>query len=195
MKKVIIITAAALLFSIGAMAQFPGGGPGGPGGGMPDEAQMAEMRTQWMARQLGLDEAQTAKVLELNKKYPMSMMRPGGGPGMGRPSRNPQEEQKVEADPNADPKAAKKAAKKAKKAKKQEEQAKAADDAQATMEAYENELKEILTEDQFKTYQENKNRRPQGRGPGGPGGRPGGFGGPGGGPGGFGGPGGGPGGF
>ena len=51
-------------------------------------------------------------------------------------------------------------------------------------EAYENELKEILTEDQFKTWKENMNRRQQGQGrpggygPGGPG--RGGFGGPGG---------------
>ena len=55
---------------------------------------------------------------------------------------------------------------------------------QAAREAYENELKEILTEDQFKTWKENMNRRQQGQGrpggygPGGPG--RGGFGGPGG---------------
>ena len=45
---------------------------------------------------------------------------------------------------------------------------------QKAREAYEAELKEILTEDQFKTWKENQNRRPQGRpggfGPGGPGG-------------------------
>ena len=65
---------------------------------------------------------------------------------------------------------------------------------EAAMEAYENELKGILTEDQYKTYQENKNRRMQqmqqrgtggpgrgGFGPGGPGGNRGGFGGNGGG--------------
>ena len=194
MRKSIIIMAAALALSIGAAAQdFP---QGPPQGRMFDDEQMAQMRTDRMAQQLGLDETQTAKLLELNKKYPISMMRPGGGPGMGRPPRNPQGEQKVEVNPDTDPKAAKKAAKKAKKAQKKEEEAKAADEAQAAMEAYENELKEILTEDQFKAYQENKNRRPQGRGPGGfggPGG-PGRFGGPGG-PGGFGGPGGGPGGF
>ncbi|MBQ6254235.1 MAG: DUF4890 domain-containing protein [Bacteroidales bacterium] len=192
MRKVFIFTVAALALSAGAFAQdFP---QGPPQGGRFDPEAMIQMRTQRMVRELGLDEAQEAKLLELNKKYSDTIMaRPGGrpgGPGMGRPGNPPQEGQNADA-ANADTKAAKKAAKKAKKEQRKQEEAQAADEAKAALEAYENELKEILTEDQFKTYQENKNRRPQGRGPGGPGG----FGGPGGGPGGFGGPGGGPGGF
>lgn len=184
MRKSIIVMAAALMLSVCAMAQGFPQGPG-PRGGF-DEAQMAQMRTDRMVQQLGLNETQAAQLLELNKKYPMSAMM--GGPGGRRPR-----QENVDNGANDDTKAAKKEKKnkknkKDKEAKPEEQPA----DPQAVMEAYENELKGILTEDQFKQYQENKNRRPQGRGPGGPGGfgpggpgGPGGFGGPGGGPGGF----------
>ena len=203
MKKLLLITAAALLLSVCAFAQEFGGWQRGE---RPDEATMVKMRTDRMVRQLGLDETQAAKLLELNQKYPNVMMggRPGG-PGMGRPPRGERPEEFVPPVENQDnatvDKKAKKKAKKEQK-KKAKEADKAAMDEQmkemeANREAYEAELKEILTEDQYKSWEEFKNSRPQG-----PGGRPGGFGpgGPGGGRpgGGFGGPGGGfggPGGF
>ncbi len=201
MKKSLLI-AAALMLTISAFAQENNRRQGFQ---RPDEATMIKMRTDRMVQELGLDETQAAKLLELNQKYPNAMRGPGmrglGGPGgqrMGMPQGEPGNEQNVSDDKSV--KKAKKA-KKARKAKKSEnaeaqpegrpqggrpgmprlteEQMK---EMQAAREAYENELKEILTEDQFKTYKENQNRRPQGRpggfGPGGfgPGG-PGGFGG------------------
>ena len=200
MKKSLLIIAAALMLSVSAFAQWDNGGQGFQ---RPDPAVMIQMRTDRMVQELGLDEAQAAKLLELNQKYPNAMMG-GRGPRMnGR--RNGQEVNQDEANQETTGKKAKKA-KKNKKAEAEtqvepqeggrpamppgmdEEKIK---EMQSDAEAYDAELKEILTEDQYKTYQENKNRRPQG-GPGGPGGRPGGrpggFGGPGGG---FGGPGGG----
>lgn len=198
MKKSLLI-AAALMLTISAFAQENNRRQGFQ---RPDEATMIKMRTDRMVQELGLDETQAAKLLELNQKYPNAMRGPGmrgpGGPGgqrMGMPQGEPGNEQNVSDDKSV------KKAKKARKAKKSEnaeaqpegrpqggrpgmprlteEQMK---EMQAAREAYENELKEILTEDQFKTYKENQNRRPQGRpggfGPGGfgPGG-PGGFGG------------------
>ena len=130
---------------------------------------MVKMRTERMAQQLGLDETQTAKLLELNQKYPNAMMGGPGGPGMGRPSRDTRDEQNT-----TDENASGKKAKKAKKAKKTEGETNDREarmkEMQASREAYEAELKGILTDDQFKSWQEFRNRRPEGRGPGGTGG-------------------------
>ena len=202
MKKSLLVIAAALMLSVSAFAQW---GNGGEGFQRPDPAVMIQMRTDRMVQELGLNETQAAKLLELNQKYPNAMFG-GRGPRMnGR--RDGQNVNQDEANQETTGKKAKKA-KKNKKAEAEtqvepqegrpgmppgmdEEKVK---EMQSDAEAYDAELKEILTEDQYKTYQENKNRRPQGGpgGPGGPGGRPGGrpggFGGPGGG---FGGPGGG----
>ena len=196
MKKSLLLI-AALVLSISAFAQWGGNGQGFQ---RPDPETMIKMRTDRMVQELGLDETQAAKLLELNQKYPNPMGRPGmggpgrpGGPGMGRPDEGPKTDENVTDEGNAKKSRKEKRAEKAKQAETEQ------NEAQAAMEAYENELKEILTEDQYKTYKENQSHRFEGRGQGGPGGRPGGrpggFGGPGGGPGGFGGPGGGPGGF
>ena len=196
MRKSLLVIAAALMLSVSAFAQW---GNGGEGFQRPDPATMIQMRTDRMVQELGLNETQAAKLLELNQKYPNAMFG-GRGPRMnGR-----RDGQNVNQD-EANQETTGKKAKKAKKNKKAEAETQVEPqeggrpgmppgmdeerfkEMQSAAEAYEAELKEILTEDQYKTYQENKNRRPQGRGPGGPGGRPGGFG-PGG-PGGFGGPG------
>jgi len=172
MKKTLLIT-TALLLTVMAFAQG-----NRQGFQRPDEATMVKMRTERMAQQLGLDEAQTAKLLELNQKYPNAMMGGPGGPGMGRPARETRNDQNV-----TDENTTGKKAKKAKKAKKTEGETNDREarmkEIQASQEAYETELKGILTEEQFKTWQEFRNRRPEGRGPGGPGGqgRPGGRGG------------------
>ena len=47
---------------------------------------MIKMRTERMTKELGLNEEQSAKLLELNQKYPTAMFRGHGGPGgPGRP--------------------------------------------------------------------------------------------------------------
>lgn len=205
MKKNLLIIAAALAFSVCAFAQGYGQRPQGQ---RPDEATMIKMRTDRMVQQLGLDEAQAEKLLELNKKYPTAMFgRPGGpgmggpgpGPGMGRPPRGGQrpdqdmtqgQDQAKDQENKADGKKDKKSRKNKKGGKPEkanvqaqsegqaqpeggrpergrpeltEEQKKAFEEARAAREAYEAGLKEILTEEQFKTWQESRNRRPQGR--------------------------------
>ena len=141
MKRFLLIAVAAMLVTTSVVAQenrrrqnFE----------RPDEATMLKMRTERMAKEYGLDEAQTEKLLELNKKYPNVMRGPGmGGPGMGRPDGNgngrPQGERPQLS----------------------EEQIK---EMQATREAYEKELKAIFTEEQLKAYEANKERRPGDRG-------------------------------
>lgn len=169
MKKTLLISATALMLSVCAFAQGNGQRPPRE---KPDEATMVKMRTEHMVKQLELDETQAAKLLELNQKYPQMMMGgPGGhggpgGPGMGRPPRGQSQDGNVSGDKDKDSKKAKQARKNNQEERPQltEEQKKEMD---AAREAYEAGLKEILTEEQFKTWQEQGNRHPQGGRPGG----------------------------
>jgi Spy/CpxP family protein refolding chaperone len=160
MKKTLLISATALMLSVCAFAQGNGQRPPRE---KPDEATMVKMRTEHMVKQLELDETQAAKLLELNQKYPQMMMGgPGGhggpgGPGMGRLQRDgqrpeakadtqkPKKENKVKKDRNDRPQMTEEQMEKMK----------------ADREAYEAELKGILTEEQFKTWKEDRGRRPQ----------------------------------
>ena len=84
MKKLIMIALMAVSASLSAMAQGQGQGQFGQGRNF-DPAEMAQRRTDMMVERYGLDEAQKEKLLELNKKYPgmmgprMGGQRPGGG--------------------------------------------------------------------------------------------------------------------
>ena len=167
MKKVLFITAMAFMLSIGAIAQENGG----TRRERPDEATMVKMRTERMVEQLGLDETQAGKLLELNQKYPRMMMGGSGGPGgpggpgrheMGRP---PKDGQHQDGDDSGN------TAQKTKKAKPERKKADGGrpnmteeqmNQMKADREAYEAGLKEILTEEQFKTWQESRNRPPRG---------------------------------
>ncbi|MBQ6177902.1 MAG: DUF4890 domain-containing protein [Bacteroidales bacterium] len=164
MRKVLFISAMAFMLSVGAIAQENGG----TRRERPDEATMVKMRTERMVEQLGLDETQAGKLLELNQNYPRMMMGGPGGPGgpgrhgMGRP---PKDGQSLDGDVSGD---------KAKKSKKAKADRKKDDGGipnmteeqmnqmKADREAYEAGLKEILTEEQFKTWQESRNRPPRG---------------------------------
>ena len=177
MKKTLLIAAAALSLSVAAAAQGFGQRPQG---GRPDEATMIKMRTERMTQQLGLNEEQSTKLLELNQKYPNAMFGgpgvPGGpgGPGMGRPPRGPRPDENVAQGNDKDEKAANPKKNKKRDKKRDKKPDAGRDDArmnefQTNREAYEAELKQILTEEQFKTWQESRIQRQQGRGPGGPG--------------------------
>ena len=154
MKKFVLI-AAALTLSLASFAQENGTDRRQRGGRpeRPDEATMIKMRTERMVEELGLDEAQGAKLLELNQKYPQAMMGPGGpggpgrGPGMGRPAKKGDKNKGERPEPT-------------------EEQKERMKEMKADREAYEAGLKEILTEEQFKTWQEKGNRPPRGGRPG-----------------------------
>lgn len=136
MKKTIIITMAALMLGIVANAQgHRGSWQDRPQRERPDEATMIQERTDRMAEKYGLDEAQKAKLLELNKTYSLRIGRPEG-----------RQHERMRQRPALDEK------------KKLEFEARMKE-MQARREAYEEALKGILTEDQYKAYQKDQEHR------------------------------------
>lgn len=107
------------------------------------EAEMAEHRTERMAKKFGLNEEQKTKLLQLNKEFAGKM--PGRGFGrphrMGKPGDNKKREvspdslQKRHMTPQVNPQEMKK-----------------------TMEAYDSQLKNILNAEQFKAYQSEREK-------------------------------------
>ena len=120
--------------------------------GQFDRTEMLKQRTTETAKELGLNEEQTAKLLELNTKYADRMRPQMRGQRMDRPerremgnrgdslTRNPQGQQRMRMT---------------------EEEMNNMRDAQK---AYDSELKTILTEEQFNKYKEAEQRRLQQRG-------------------------------
>ena len=118
-----------------------------------------EQLTERMTNDLKLSDEQKTKVLELNKEYEQVLAGPGmRGPRPGRGNGEAQNGQRPERPQLTD------------------EQREEMKQRMEKRQEYEKKLKEILTEDQYKKYQESRpGRRGFGRGPG-RGGRPGGFG-------------------
>ena len=154
MKK-IVMTLVALLTMTAAVAQNNGNGQR-----RGFQRQTPEEMTNRMAEQLKLDDKQKSKVLDLNKEYEGVLGGPGMGRGFGRGQGGPggfqggQQGQRPELT--------------------EEQRAEMRKQMQQRMEQrqeYEKKLKDILTDDQYKTYQEQQQQR---RGRGGRGG----FGGP-----------------
>lgn len=136
MKKTIIITMAALMLGIVANAQgHRGSWQDRPQRERPDEATMIQERTDRMAEKYGLDEAQKAKLLELNKEYSFRMERPEG-----------RMHERMRQKPALDEK------------KKLEFEARMKE-MQSRREAYEEALKGILTEDQYQAYKKDQEHR------------------------------------
>jgi hypothetical protein len=96
---------------------------------------MIQERTDRMAEKYGLDDAQKAKLLELNKEYSFRMERP-----------EDRQHERMRQKPALDEK------------KKLEFEARMKE-MQARREAYEEALKGILTEDQYKAYQKDQEHR------------------------------------
>lgn len=114
-----------------------------------DPTEMVKKRTEGTATKYGLDETQKAKLLELNTKYAKSMMgprmhprRPGGG--MDRPQGRPERDSVNRQEPNEEMKA------------KMEERRKKMEE---DMAAYNKELQNIMTADQYKSYQADMQKR------------------------------------
>ena len=136
MKKTIIITMAALMLGIVANAQgHRGSWQDRPQRERPDEATMIQERTDRMAEKYGLDEAQKAKLLELNKEYSFRMERP-----------EDRQHERMRQKPALDEK------------KKLEFEARMKE-MQSRREAYEEALKGILTEDQYQAYKKDQEHR------------------------------------
>ena len=166
MKK-IVMTMVALLTMTAAVAQDNNSeNRQRPEFKKPTPEEMANR----MAESLKLDENQQKKVLELNKEYESVLAGPGMGRGFGRGQRGPRPDGQTGASQQNNQQ------QRPERPQMTEEQRAQFQQMMEKRQEYDKKLKEILTEDQYKTYQEQNQRRGRG-GFGGPR-RRGGFGGP-----------------
>ena len=134
-----------------------------------DRATMVKVQTERMASEYGLDEAQTAKLMELNtqfaEKIHMGGMRgqrrggPNGGPNGG------QRRQNVDGQTGASPQQGQMQQGQRPSREQMEARMK---EMRANREAYNAELKKIMTEEQFSKYEVAEKQRMERRGPRGP---------------------------
>ena len=112
-----------------------------------------EEMTNRMADQLKLDDKQKSKVLDLNKEYESVLMGPGMGRGFGRGmGRGPRPDGQTGASQNNDQQ-------RPQRPQMTEEQRAQMQQMMEKRQEYDKKLKEILTDDQYKTYQEQHQRR------------------------------------
>lgn len=120
-----------------------------------DRTEMVKHRTDRMVKEYGLDEAQAQKLLELNTAYADKMPRMGGPrPGGPRPQGQPDAKQKVDGTTGAT------AQQPAERPSKEQMEARRAEMMKNT-EAYQAELKKILTDEQYNKFIENQKNRQQ----------------------------------
>lgn len=143
MKKIIAtLVMAVAMFSV-AFAQ----NDNQKQGNRPDPAQMAQRMTEMMANHYGLDDSQKASLLKLNTEYAGKMPRMrgphGGRPGMRgghqggmRPDSTMVQRQRPS----------------------KEEMEKRFQEMKATQEAYNAEVKKIMTDSQYKQFTEDQQR-------------------------------------
>lgn len=166
MKKIVLAITAALALSMGAMAQDEQRNNRRERGQFNQE-EMIQRSTDATVQRYGLNEEQAKKLLELNKKFANQMFMRRGPQGMqGRPDRR-QNNDSV-ARPQRGPRPS--ARRDSLGGRPRGMQGGNPEQMRQSMEAYEAGIKEILTEDQYKAFQEDqKNRRQrgggQGRGP------------------------------
>lgn len=148
MKKNIIALVAVAMMATTAMAQNDSINKRQMRERKFDPTEMVKKRTEGTATRYGLDEAQKAKLLELNTKYAKSMMGPRMQPrrpgGMNRPQGRPERDSVNRPEPNEEMKA------------KMEERRKKMEE---DMAAYNKELQSIMTADQYKSYQADMQKR------------------------------------
>lgn len=120
-----------------------------------DRTEMVKHRTDRMVKEYGLDEAQAQKLLELNTAYADKMPRMGGPrPGGPRPQGQPDAKQKVDGTTGAT------AQQPAERPSREQMEARRAEMMKNT-EAYQAELKKILTDEQYNKFIENQKNRQQ----------------------------------
>lgn len=121
----------------------------GPRGNRPDPAQMAQRRTEMMAERYGLDDSQKASLLKLNTEYAAKMpMRPMRPMPPRRDSANVQRQRPSDAQRQRPSR---------------EEMEKRFQEMRANQEAYDAEVKKIMTDEQYKKFTEDRqqHQRPQ----------------------------------
>lgn len=152
MKQFILALAAVTMMSISAMAQDTD--ENHQGKSKIDKTEMIQKRTEQTAKEYGLSEAQEKQLLALNTKYSDKMMPQRGRKGMGRPNGRPGNNSGMRQDSIQQRRLEMTEAQKQEmKAKRQE--------MKAVMDAYNKELQDIMTAEQFQKYQANTQKRMQ----------------------------------
>lgn len=151
MKKIILTMVAAAMIATNAMAQEQQGQR--PERKM-DKTEMAKMRTERMVKELGLDATQQERLLALNMEFSEKM--PMRGPRSNRPA-GPRPEKKVDATTGATAQQQPKMEQRERPSKEQMEARHK--EMEANREAYNGELKKILTPEQFAKYEEAQKNR------------------------------------
>lgn len=153
MKKMMMAIAAMMVISTASMAQDNNEKKQAPR--KMDRTEMVKHRTDRMVKEYGLDEAQAQKLLELNTAYADKMPRMGGPrPGGPRPQGQPDAKQKVDGTTGAT------AQQPAERPSREQMEARRAEMMKNT-EAYQAELKKILTDEQYNKFIENQKNRQQ----------------------------------
>ena len=162
MKQIVMTLAAMLLLSTSAMAQgnFPQNGQ------RPDPKEMIQRRTDRTVQQYGLNAEQAKQLLSLNTKYADVMMPRGGLGGQrgqgARPDGNRQ--RPAQGDSIRQPRGQRPEGG-------QRPQGGQRPEMNEQMKAYEEELQKIMTPEQYKAYQADRERMRQNMGRGGMGGQ------------------------
>ena len=161
MKKIVLTMIAAVMMSATAMAQ-----QANPNNGERrqfDPKEMVKQRTDETAKKYGLNEEQTAKLLDLNTRY-MGKIGPMGGMGGMRQG---QGHRQMGQRPQGAPQRSQNDTVRSERQRPQGNFGGGAnrEEMRKNMEAYEAELKTIMTEEQYKAYQNDSvSRRPMRRG-------------------------------
>ncbi|MDE6688488.1 MAG: DUF4890 domain-containing protein [Prevotella sp.] len=147
MKKIVMALVAAITMSATAVAQEENQQKRERQ--RPDRTEMVKQRTAETVKTYGLNEEQAAQLLELNLKYTEKMGPMGGWQRGGRDGRRSQMDRGDRQRPS------------------REEMAQHREEMQKSRDAYNAELQKIMTEDQFKAYQADMQKRmnegPRGR--------------------------------
>ena len=159
MKKTILAIAAAIMMSANVAAQDKKDQGQQPQ--QPDKTEMIKQHTDQMVKDYSLNQEQGEKLLVLNTEYadkmPMMFRGPRGGQRGQRPQFNAQRPQRPDS------------ATQGQRPPRGERPQMNREEMRKNMEAYNTELQKIMTEEQYKKYQDDMQKRMQ-RGPqGGPG--------------------------
>lgn len=161
MKKIIFAIIAAITVSTSVLAQTEDGKK--PERKPMDKTEMVKRQTEHMAKEYGLNETQAAQLLEVNTAYADKM------PRMGRP-RNGGGRGQMRGQQRPDGTTGATAQSENRERPSREQMEARMKEMKANKEAYDAELKKIMTDEQFAKYQENSKKRFEGgnRGPRGP---------------------------
>ncbi|MBQ8463623.1 MAG: DUF4890 domain-containing protein [Prevotella sp.] len=155
MKKIVLALVAAITMSATAVAQDENKQKRDRQ--QPDRTEMVKQRTAETVKTYGLNDTQAAKLLELNLQY-ADKMGPMGGPQRGgRDGRRPQ----VNRGDRQQGDTLRAGGQQQRQRPSREDMEKRREEMKKQMEAYNAELQKIMTEDQYKAYQADAQKRMQ----------------------------------